>query len=206
MLTSRLLATQGIASRTIRHLNTTRSAFSSSATTHERAQIDGIIHALKENSSAENSSSTSIGNLLKHGAQKKKDTPADFDVTLLTQHLTRVSEYYQLHINASPNNTIITLTRPNGSPLITTSGGSAGFKKAARSGYEAAHQAALQLLEKKAAKNLNARNIHVILKGFGPGREAAFKALAAEKWSIKRITDATPVPFGGCRPKKARRL
>ncbi|KAI8992114.1 hypothetical protein BDF20DRAFT_848362 [Mycotypha africana] len=113
---------------------------------------------------------------------------------------------YHIHVNVSPNNTIITLTRPNGSPLITTSGGSAGFKKAARSGYEAAHQAALQLLEKINTKNIRVNNVNIILKGFGPGRDAAYKALATANWNIKRITDATPVPFGGCRPKKQRRL
>ncbi|KAI8137939.1 hypothetical protein BJV82DRAFT_633216 [Fennellomyces sp. T-0311] len=145
-------------------------------------------------------------------AEKQKnasnDATSDFDMSALAQHLSHVSqEFHQLHINASPNNTILTLTRPNGSPLITTSGGSAGFKKAARSGYEAAHQAAIQLLEKKQAKNLQVNNIHVILKGFGAGREAAFKALVSgDKWNVKRLTDATPVPFGGCRPKKARRL
>lgn len=114
---------------------------------------------------------------------------------------------HQLHINATFNNTIITLTRPNGAPLVTTSGGSAGFKKAARSGYEAAHQAAIQLLDKMNAKNLQVPNIHIVLKGFGPGRDAAFKALVGgSQWNVKRITDATPIPFGGCRPKKARRL
>ncbi|KAI9496063.1 hypothetical protein BDB00DRAFT_811538 [Zychaea mexicana] len=144
--------------------------------------------------------------------QKQKDAQTsdsdNFDMGLLARSLAHVTqEFHQLHINATPNNTILTLTRPNGSPLITTSGGSAGFKKAARSGYEAAHQAAIQLLEKKQSKNLQVNNIHIILKGFGAGREAAFKALiAGEKWNVKRLTDATPVPFGGCRPKKARRL
>ncbi|KAI9486109.1 MAG: hypothetical protein EXX96DRAFT_547713 [Benjaminiella poitrasii] len=114
---------------------------------------------------------------------------------------------HQIYIHASDNNTIITLTRPNGTPLVTTSGGTAGFKKAARSGYEAAHQAALQLLDKMQAKNLQVHNVHIVLKGFGAGRDAAFKALVSgPSWNVKRITDATPVPFGGCRPKKARRL
>ncbi|KAI8072524.1 hypothetical protein BC940DRAFT_292782 [Gongronella butleri] len=131
-----------------------------------------------------------------------------YDINHITSSLTELSQSpYQLHINASFNNTIITLTRPNGSPLVATSGGSAGFKKAQRSGYEAAHQAAVQLLDKMNAKNLQIQNIHIILKGFGPGRDAAFKALTTgQTWSVRRITDATPTPFGGCRPKKARRL
>ncbi|CAO3614931.1 unnamed protein product [Cunninghamella blakesleeana] len=132
----------------------------------------------------------------------------NYDMGFLSSTLTNMTHApYQLHVNASFNNTIITLTRPNGSPLITTSGGTAGFKKAQRSGYEAAHQASVQLLEKMQTKNLQVPNIHIVLKGFGPGRDAAFKALVAgASWNVRRITDATPIPFGGCRPKKARRL
>lgn len=114
---------------------------------------------------------------------------------------------HHLHINASYNNTILTLTSPNGQVLAATSGGTAGFKKAARSGYEAAHQATLQLLTKIQEKNLRINNLHIIFKGFGPGRDAAFKAFTSSfSGNCKTLTDATPVPFGGCRPKKARRL
>ncbi|RUP19889.1 hypothetical protein BC936DRAFT_139283 [Jimgerdemannia flammicorona] len=114
---------------------------------------------------------------------------------------------HNLHIHASYNNTILTLAAPDGSNLVWTSGGTAGFKKAARGGYEAAHQAAIQMLQKVEEKNLQVGTVHLIMKGFGPGRDAAFKAIVAGNlWGINRITDATPIPFNGCRPKKTRRL
>ncbi|KAI9243811.1 hypothetical protein BDA99DRAFT_529775 [Phascolomyces articulosus] len=182
-------------------------------TTTKNADVSSIFNILSDAKQRnKNSGTDEVQNALSDSMQREKQKStqksSDFDISVLTEHLSHVTqEFHQLHINASPNNTIITLTRPNGSPLITTSGGSAGFKKAARSGYEAAHQAAMQLLEKKQAKNLQVSNIHIILKGFGAGRDAAFRALiSGDKWTVKRLTDATPVPFGGCRPKKARRL
>lgn len=174
------------------------------------AQFDGILNVLGL-SKTENEKD-SISNVLNESSKKqnskKGESGLQFDLSSFSSTLSTMGQApHQLHINATFNNTIITLTRPNGAPLVTTSGGSAGFKKAARSGYEAAHQAAVQLLDKMNAKNLQVPNIHIVLKGFGPGRDAAFKALTAgPQWNVKRITDATPIPFGGCRPKKARRL
>ncbi|CAO3598321.1 unnamed protein product [Absidia cylindrospora] len=192
-------------------------------------QFQGLLHVLDSSASKEASNQTQppstntnttsavegITNILyestnkqQHAQQSPFSGGGDYDMGYLALSLSSMNQAtYQLHVNASFNNTIITLTRPNGSPLVSTSGGSAGFKKAQRSGYEAAHQAAIQLLEKVQAKNLQVPNIHIVLKGFGPGRDAAFKALVAgAAWQVRRITNATPVPFGGCRPKKARRL
>lgn len=142
---------------------------------------------------------------------QSNDDKAEFDTSGLSRHLTSPAFLgdgpHRLHIKATFNNTILTLTSPKGQVLAATSGGTAGFKKAARSGYEAAHQAALQLITKVQEKNLQIQTFHVIFKGFGPGRDAAFKAfVAAYGNSCKQLTDATPIPFGGCRPKKARRL
>ncbi|GAA5798400.1 hypothetical protein EDC94DRAFT_593906 [Helicostylum pulchrum] len=194
-------------------LNQTR--FNSTTPTFEQeksttTQFDGILSVLAS-SKPENDATS---NVLNESARKQKNRKGDsgggltLDISSFTSSLATMGQApHQLHIHASPNNTIITLTRPTGAPLVTTSGGSAGFKKAARSGYEAAHQAAMQLLDKMNAKNLQVPNIHIVLKGFGPGRDAAFKALVGgSQWNVKRITDATPIPFGGCRPKKARRL
>jgi ribosomal protein S11 len=169
------------------------------------AQFDGILGVL--GLSKTEAEGEVLNDVIKPNTNKKAGT-GFFDVTSFTSTIDSMNQSpHQLHINATFNNTIITLTRPNGAPLVTTSGGSAGFKKAARSGYEAAHQAAIQLLDKMNAKNLQVPNIHIVLKGFGPGRDAAFKALVSgSPWNVKRITDATPIPFGGCRPKKARRL
>ncbi|KAI9029850.1 hypothetical protein CLU79DRAFT_732862 [Phycomyces nitens] len=173
-------------------------------------QLDGILNILERSKMQETKNTDGNTNASAESGQANEGKTSDnaFDLSFINSSLSRIAQApCQLHINAAFNNTILTLTRPNGSPLVNTSGGTAGFKKAQRSGYEAAHQAALQLLDKVQAKNLNITNVHIVLKGFGPGRDAAYKALVTgSQWNIRRITDATPVPFGGCRPKKARRL
>ncbi|KAF9410873.1 hypothetical protein BGZ94_001495 [Podila epigama] len=114
---------------------------------------------------------------------------------------------HNLHIHATMNNTILTLTDSAGDPITTQSAGSAGFKKSARSGPEAGYQAMVKLIEKVEEKNVNIISLHVLMNGFGPGRDSAFKAIRAKTaWDIKRISDTTPIPFNGCRPPKARRL
>ncbi|KAF9355940.1 hypothetical protein BGX34_010181 [Mortierella sp. NVP85] len=114
---------------------------------------------------------------------------------------------HNLHIHASMNNTILTLTDSNGDPITTQSAGSAGLKKSARSGPEAGYQAMTKMIEKVEEKNVHIQTLHVLMKGFGPGRDAAFKAIRAKtNWDIRRISDTTPIPFNGCRPPKARRL
>ncbi|KAF9582468.1 hypothetical protein BGW38_000175 [Lunasporangiospora selenospora] len=114
---------------------------------------------------------------------------------------------HNLHIHASMNNTILTLTDSAGDPITTQSAGSAGLKKAARAGPEAGYQAMTKLIEKVEEKNVQIQTLHVLLRGFGPGRDSAFRALRAKTaWDIKRISDTTPIPFNGCRPPKPRRL
>ncbi|CAG8718646.1 2783_t:CDS:2 [Racocetra fulgida] len=127
---------------------------------------------------------------------------------LLSDFLVPSEELYRIHIHASYNNTIVSLTNSRKDVLINSSGGLVGFKKAQRGGYEAAHQAAVALVEKVKEKGIKVKNVEVLIKGFGPGRDAAFKAIASPEnpWIVKRITDSTPLPFGGCRPRKARRL
>lgn len=127
---------------------------------------------------------------------------------LLSDFLVPSEENYILHIHASYNNSIVTLTNSRGNILITKSGGSVGFKKSQRGGYEAAHQAAIGVIQKIKEKNLNVKNVEICINGFGPGRDAAFKALAnvENQWNVRRITDTTPLPFNGCRPRKSRRL
>ncbi|KAI1320938.1 hypothetical protein EDD11_009261 [Mortierella claussenii] len=114
---------------------------------------------------------------------------------------------HNLHIHATMNNTVLTLTDSNGDPITTQSAGTAGLKKSARSGPEAGYQAMTKLIEKVEEKNVQIQTLHVLMKGFGPGRDSAFKAIRAKTtWDIKRISDTTPIPFNGCRPPKMRRL
>ncbi|RKP27979.1 hypothetical protein SYNPS1DRAFT_11874 [Syncephalis pseudoplumigaleata] len=112
-----------------------------------------------------------------------------------------------LYVNATPNNTMVTLTESNGRVLLNCSGGTAGFRKAQRSGPEAAYQATQQLVNKAAERGIKVSAVHLKLNGFGPGREAVYRALrVVSDWDLIRISDATPVPFNGCRPRKKRRL
>ncbi|KAI8049066.1 hypothetical protein BDF22DRAFT_701030 [Syncephalis plumigaleata] len=112
-----------------------------------------------------------------------------------------------LYVNATPNNTMVTLTENNGRVLISSSGGTAGFRKAQRSGPEAAYQATQQLINKASERGIKVSAVHLKLNGFGPGREAVYRALrVTSDWDLIRISDATPIPFNGCRPRKKRRL
>ncbi|KAJ1666559.1 hypothetical protein IW140_004597 [Coemansia sp. RSA 1813] len=112
-----------------------------------------------------------------------------------------------LHVHASSNNTILSLTDANGRVIVNASGGSVGFKKAQRAGFEAAYQATASVINTVIERDIQVPKIELRLKGFGAGRDASFKAITGlTNWSVCRIVDTTPIPFNGCRPKKARRL
>ncbi|KAJ1969306.1 hypothetical protein H4R35_006178, partial [Dimargaris xerosporica] len=118
-----------------------------------------------------------------------------------------VERHHVLHVHANLNNTILSLTDSMGQVLINASGGSAGFKKSKRAGFEAAYQATNQIVEKTKSKGIVIDSLHIKFKGLGQGRDAAFKAVRAlTNWRIDRLSDCTPIPFNGCRPKKQRRL
>ncbi|KAI8322813.1 translational machinery component [Martensiomyces pterosporus] len=112
-----------------------------------------------------------------------------------------------LHVHASSNNTILSLTDYNGRVLVNASGGTVGFRKAQRAGFEAAYQATASIASTVKEKGINVNKVELRLKGFGAGRDAAFKAVhSMTNWIVCRVVDTTPIPFNGCRPKKARRL
>ncbi len=109
-----------------------------------------------------------------------------------------------VHIHASFNNTIVTMTDPQGNVVNWASAGSVGFKGSRKSTPFAARQAA-QRAAKEAADN-GMVEAHVFVKGPGPGREAAIRALQAAGIRVLSITDVTPIPHNGCRPPKRRRV
>jgi small subunit ribosomal protein S11 len=124
---------------------------------------------------------------------------------------------HQLHVQASRNNTIITLARPHdarehpGGTIMSTSGGTAGFKKSARSGYEAGYRAATTMFAalEAAERKLGDIKLDVVWKGFGQGRDAVFRALTSSEGEYVRarvvgMRDATNIKIGGVRPKKRR--
>ncbi|MFN3704869.1 MAG: 30S ribosomal protein S11 [Thermoflexales bacterium] len=109
-----------------------------------------------------------------------------------------------VHIYAPFNNTIITITDTAGNTICWASAGSAGFKGTRKSTPFAARVAA-QNAYRMAIEN-GVQEVDVVVKGPGPGREAAVRALQGTNLRVRSITDATPVPHNGCRPKKRRRI
>lgn len=108
------------------------------------------------------------------------------------------------HVHASFNNTIITITDRQGNALSWATSGGQGFKGSRKSTPFAA-QVAAEAAGKTAQEN-GVKNLEVRIKGPGPGRESAVRALNAVGFKITSITDVTPVPHNGCRPPKKRRI
>jgi len=107
-------------------------------------------------------------------------------------------------IQATFNNTIITITDMAGNAVVWGSAGKAGFKGSKKSTPFAATVAAEQAA--KEALSLGMRRVHVRVQGPGSGRESAMQALAAAGLGIRSIRDITPIPHNGCRPPKKRRV
>jgi len=108
------------------------------------------------------------------------------------------------HIQATFNNTIISITDPNGDVITWSSAGNLGFK-GSRKGTPYAAQIAASAVAKKAI-DLGMKQIDIFVKGPGAGRESAIRALQAAGLEINLIKDVTPVPHNGCRPPKKRRV
>jgi small subunit ribosomal protein S11 len=108
------------------------------------------------------------------------------------------------HVHASFNNTIITITDRQGNTLSWATAGGSGFRGSRKSTPFAAQVAAERAGE--AAKEYGLQNLDVQVKGPGPGRESAVRALNACGFRISNITDVTPIPHNGCRPPKKRRV
>ena len=109
-----------------------------------------------------------------------------------------------LHIHSTFNNTIITVSDPQGNVLVWSSAGSCGFK-GSRKGTPFAAQVAAEAAARKAAE-LGMRHVTVMVKGPGSGRESALRSLQAAGFTVSIIKDVTPIPHNGCRPPKRRRV
>jgi len=112
----------------------------------------------------------------------------------------RIISHGQMHIKATFNNTILTITDQDGKVAAWTSGGSVGFKGSRKSTPYAAQVAAEQAARK--AGEMGIRKLDVIVRGSGSGRETAIRTLQNMGIEITGIKDVTPVPHNGCRPKK----
>jgi small subunit ribosomal protein S11 len=116
----------------------------------------------------------------------------------------RVVHHGLVHIQASFNNTLVTITDTEGAVVAWSSAGAIGFKGSRKGTPFAATQAALAATN--AAKALGMRTCDVLVKGPGSGRESAIRALSTAGLEVKSIRDVTPIPHNGCRPPKRRRV
>lgn len=121
-----------------------------------------------------------------------------------TRKVKRTLSSGQVHIFATFNNTIITVTDSEGNTVTWGSAGMVGFKGSRKSTPFAARLAAEQAM--KNAKAMGLREVEVFVKGPGPGRESAIRAIQAMGLKVTAISDVTPVPHNGCRPPKKRRV
>ena len=112
--------------------------------------------------------------------------------------------YGVAHVFSTFNNTILCISDKAGNVISWASGGNVGFKGARKSTPFAAQIAAQQVA--KAAQDQGMAEIDVVVKGPGPGRESAIRALQAAGLQVNVIKDATPIPHNGCRPPKRRRV
>lgn len=108
------------------------------------------------------------------------------------------------HIHATFNNTIITITDRHGDALCWATAGGSGFKGSRKSTPFAAQVAAETC--GRSAREMGMKNLEVRVRGPGPGRDSAVRALNGQGFEISSITDVTPIPHNGCRPPKRRRV
>lgn len=108
------------------------------------------------------------------------------------------------HVHASFNNTIITISDRQGNALAWATAGGSGFRGSRKSTPFAAQVAAEKAAE--VVLDFGMKNMEVFVKGPGPGRESAVRALHAKGFRITNISDVTPIPHNGCRPPKKRRV
>jgi small subunit ribosomal protein S11 len=109
-----------------------------------------------------------------------------------------------VHIQATFNNTLVSITDPDGRLISWSSSGSLGFKGSRKGTPFAAQQAALRCAS--AARDHGMRSVEVRVKGPGAGRESAIRALATVGIEVRSIKDVTPIPHNGCKPPKRRRV
>ena len=109
-----------------------------------------------------------------------------------------------VHVQASFNNTLVSITDSDGKLICWSSAGSLGFKGSRKGTPFAAQQAAMRVAN--AARDHGMRSVEVRVKGPGSGRESAIRALATAGLEVRTIRDVTPIPHNGCRPPKRRRV
>jgi small subunit ribosomal protein S11 len=138
------------------------------------------------------------------GAPEAGKGPAKKKKTFKKRGEKRVVHHGFAHIQASFNNTVVTITDVDGNVIAWSSAGGIGFKGSRKGTPFAATQAAMAA--GNAAKAFGMRSLEVRVKGPGAGRESAIRALQTVGMDVKTIRDVTPIPHNGCRPPKRRRV
>ncbi|KAJ5893905.1 hypothetical protein N7495_005596 [Penicillium taxi] len=120
---------------------------------------------------------------------------------------------HHLHVYCHKHNTLITLTKPNGNPMMSLGCGQIGFRKGGRSGFDPAYQLSSHVMSQIQERGylLDIKRLEVIYRGFGKGREAFTKVLLGNEGRnvrglVSRVSDSTRIKFGGTRSRKVRRL
>ncbi|KAJ5489361.1 hypothetical protein N7539_004251 [Penicillium diatomitis] len=120
---------------------------------------------------------------------------------------------HHLHVFAHKHNTILTLTRPNGNPILSMGTGQIGFRKGGRAGFDPAYQLSSHVLSQIQERGLlmEIKRLEIVFRGFGKGREGFTKVLLGNEGRkirglVSRVTDSTRIKFGGTRSRKVRRL
>ena len=121
-----------------------------------------------------------------------------------TRRVVKNIPYGQAHVYATFNNTIVTMSDQSGNVVAWASAGTSGFKGSRKSTPYAARMAAQNASE--AAQGHGMQEVDVFIKGPGPGREAAIRAIQASGLKVRSMTDVTPIPHNGVRPPKKRRV
>ncbi|OGO15328.1 MAG: 30S ribosomal protein S11 [Chloroflexi bacterium RBG_16_48_8] len=116
----------------------------------------------------------------------------------------RMLSHGRIYIHATFNNTIVTITDLQGNAIVWASSGLAGFKGSRKSTPYAARLAAEHVIS--SGRELGLQEVDLYVKGPGPGREAAIRAIQGSEVKVRSISDVTPVPHNGCRPPKKRRV
>jgi small subunit ribosomal protein S11 len=137
---------------------------------------------------------------------KVAETPAEAPVVRAPKgkKKKRYIAHGQIHILASYNNTVVTVTDPTGNVIAWSSAGQSGFKGPKKATPYAAGVIIRNVIEK--IRDTGMKSADVFIKGIGSGREAAVRALNANGIAVQAIKDVTPTPHNGCRPRKVRRV
>ncbi|MPZ20084.1 MAG: 30S ribosomal protein S11 [Luteitalea sp.] len=139
-----------------------------------------------------------------HGAAPETGKKPKKKKTFKRRGEKRVVHHGVVHIQASFNNTVVTITDAEGNTVSWSSAGAIGFKGSRKGTPFAATQAAINAVS--GAKQVGMRSVEVRIKGPGAGRESAIRALQSAGLDVRSIRDVTPIPHNGCRPPKRRRV